>query len=98
MHSGKVKDSLQSLGILRCSLRFTIWPYGLSLFFEDFIKGSYVDDIILYGCHKNFTKVKTELEVRSLITLERFKNNYLIANSGKSNILLVLALVLVSDI
>lgn len=98
MHSGKVKDSLQSLGILRCSLRFTIWSYGLSFFFEDFIKGSYVDDIILYGCHKNFTEVKRELEVRSLITLERFKNNYLIVNSAKSNILLVLVLVLVSDI
>ena len=48
----------------------------------------YRDDTTLYACEKNLYDVQRKLESESLILFERFHDNYLKANSGKSHVLL----------
>ena len=60
----------------------------LFLFMYDSNVANYSDDMTLYACEKNLHDMHRKLESESLRLFERFHDNYLKANSGKSHVLL----------
>ena len=69
-------------------LLFNIYICDLFLFMSDSNVENYADDMAPYACEKNLHDVQRKLESESLILFERFHDNYLKANSGKSHVLL----------
>ena len=57
------------------------------LFMSEPNLANYADDTTLYACEKKYD-VQRKLESESLILFEWFHDNYLKANSGKSDIML----------